>query len=496
MIIKKLNTVFHKHSKILFGAFTLIIIVSFIGFTGGGSMFGCDSHSGGNQKVGEAYGKKVTMDDLQDFYRKCSIVMGDVNLDWQGVFYLYCLNLRADRLGIVVSDDEVAKAISFYGMDKDGKYDANKYQKHLSDLKKRGISENDLAEAVRLSLKQQKLREYVFSQVVVTPSEVAAVYRDFNTMWHFKVASFSSESVAAPNPKDLAKYYADEKNKGRYRCVKLVEFPVAGDKGDAARKRAESFIREVRKAEADKRAAAFDEVAKKFKVKVRERVWVCDNGENSGGLTTAGDLGEKVFSVTLRNPLTQPIVGAKAVYVGCLLNPPADKAVVEAKKLMEKHWRLEQAQKLAAEDAEALNKKADGEREKAFFALKKTRKAGIADFTFAKIKAVPQLTMYSQLMRLNNQLVKQIYPRYLELANQVQKLPGVQKGFVVALPSATGANVYLLVKREFPPAAMSKEDEAICRERCFEQKAQAAWLAFEEDIRSNCKFVEKKEGQR
>ena len=32
MIIKKLNSTFHKHNRWLFGAFTIVIIITFLGF--------------------------------------------------------------------------------------------------------------------------------------------------------------------------------------------------------------------------------------------------------------------------------------------------------------------------------------------------------------------------------------------------------------------------------------------------------------------------------
>ena len=72
MIIKKLNTVFHKHSRVLFGAFTLIIIVSFLGFLTPGQ-FGCGDMQLGTPAAGEAYGQKVSIDDLRETQRRLSI---------------------------------------------------------------------------------------------------------------------------------------------------------------------------------------------------------------------------------------------------------------------------------------------------------------------------------------------------------------------------------------------------------------------------------------
>ena len=41
MIIKNLNSMFHKHSRWLFGGFTIVIIISFMGFLTPGQ-FGCE----------------------------------------------------------------------------------------------------------------------------------------------------------------------------------------------------------------------------------------------------------------------------------------------------------------------------------------------------------------------------------------------------------------------------------------------------------------------
>ncbi|UKI33026.1 MAG: hypothetical protein L6W00_05835 [Lentisphaeria bacterium] len=64
MIIKKFNTMFHKHSRWLFGAFTIVIIVSFMGFLTPGQ-FGLDMFSDpANTRVGTAFGEPVTYGEL------------------------------------------------------------------------------------------------------------------------------------------------------------------------------------------------------------------------------------------------------------------------------------------------------------------------------------------------------------------------------------------------------------------------------------------------
>ena len=156
------------------------------------------------------------MDDLQEFHRKYTLLSQGGSEELRDIFYQYCLSVRADQLGIQVSDDEVAKAIAAYCTDKDGKYDEQKYRKFIGDLKKRGVSEDEVAEAFRLRLKFEKLEQYVLARTVVTPSEVDAVYRDYDTKLHFRLASVSvlrlkvatPKLPAAPKEQELKAFFA------------------------------------------------------------------------------------------------------------------------------------------------------------------------------------------------------------------------------------------------------------------------------------------------
>lgn len=371
MIIKKLNTVFHKHSKVLFGAFTLIIIVSFLGFLTPGQ-FGCNGGGGGGQTVGEVYGKKVSRDELLDFHRKFTLLMPGGNEELSTIFYYYCLSVRADQLGIHVSDDEIAKAITTlpYCVDENGKYDKQKYQKWIGDLKKRGVGEDEVAESIRLMLKIEKLRQHVLSQVSVTPSEVESFYRDQNTKLHFRVASVSALrlKVATPRPpapkeQELKDFYA--KHKDYYRCVKLAEFPRGKD-AEVAVKKAEAFRKAV-----NDRVSAFDAEAKKQGGKVFSVIWVAGDGEGTGGAKLDIPLLREIFTADPKAPLTKAVSGKNAVYVGCLLDASKRNAAVEAKKLLEKHWKFEQSRKLVDDASRQLKGIADkSARIKAFNALK------------------------------------------------------------------------------------------------------------------------------
>ena len=73
MIIKKLNSVFHRHSRWLFGLITIVIIISFIGFMVPGSFFGFGPDTGSGARVGTAFGKKVTYEDLRSVHRNFEV---------------------------------------------------------------------------------------------------------------------------------------------------------------------------------------------------------------------------------------------------------------------------------------------------------------------------------------------------------------------------------------------------------------------------------------
>ena len=438
MIIKKLNTVFHKHSKVLFGAITLVIIVSFVGFTSGGGMFGCDGYGYNGQAVGVVYGRKVSQEELHDFYRKVSVLNHSSNLGWQEVFELYCLDVRADQLGIHVSDDEVAKTIRRlpFCLNAKGDFDKNKYQTFLDTLKKQGVGEEELAEALRVQIKRGKLGDYILSQVTVTPSEVERLYKDSKTELRFRMASFDPKQLAAPTADELKTFFG--KTKESFRCAKVAEIPVGKDAG-AADKLAREFYREV-----GQKAEKFDSAAKSRKIKVGKAEWMMNDGT---------PLAAAIFNADARKPVAI-VNGAKTVYVCCVVVKTDEEKFAGIGKQLETLWREWKVEEQAVRESERLNKIADrAAREKAFSALKNAKFSDI---------------------------------------NRPGFVSSIKEGDTVA----AGNSVYLLRKRELPKTAMSEKEAPFYRERCRAMKGEAVWLAFDEDLRSNCKFMVDKEGRR
>ena len=442
MIIKKLNGMFHKHGRIMFIIFTLVIIVSFMGFLTPGH-FGCSGAYGTDAPVGEIYGRKVSRDELVDFYNRHAY-MFERKTDWKEIFNLYCLDVRAEQLGIHISDADVAKKIRNSCLDKDGKYDEKLYRRLVKILNERGVSEENYVEAIRLELKLQKLGEYIVSQVVVTPSEVDRYYKDVNTKMHFKVATFKPGSFI-PTDKALKDFF--EKNKERYRCVKVAVFPV-GKAAKAVEKQVYEFLKEV-----NQREANFVTAAKKRNVKVLPEQWMTTFPETLKDFAQL-QLAMAIFTADARKPVTKVSRGAdNNLYVGCLIGKSDKDKFASVKAQLEKQWRIEEADKKAMQEAKRLNDIKDrARREKAFLALKN-----------------------------------------VTIADKVEKgNSAIRDGEAFA----NGGKVLLLMKREIPTAAVPAKERPEYGEKCRGRKQALLWEAFQEELGANCKFMLDKEGRR
>ncbi|MCK4982086.1 MAG: hypothetical protein KAS17_04130, partial [Victivallaceae bacterium] len=65
MVIRKLNSVFARHGRIIFGVITVIIIISFMGFMQPGSSFSSLFSRWGKKNVyGEVFGETVSRNDI------------------------------------------------------------------------------------------------------------------------------------------------------------------------------------------------------------------------------------------------------------------------------------------------------------------------------------------------------------------------------------------------------------------------------------------------
>ena len=258
MIIKKLNSVFHRHSRWLFGVITIVIIISFIGFMVPGSFFGFGPETGSGAKVGTAFGKNVTYEDLKEVHRNLEICgqlgfpVGESRIEQQ--FFIYCLLEKAAQMGISASDKEVAALLKQHPLlQTEGKFDMTKYKNLRTNLTRIGITNEDIENALRMMLVINKIQNQIGSSVVATPGEAKELYRRFNTTYELRIAEFQkakTPKMVKPNARKVAElpkaeqsavtafFNANQKNYNipGWLDVMVVEFKYSFFNAQAAKK--------------------------------------------------------------------------------------------------------------------------------------------------------------------------------------------------------------------------------------------------------------------
>ena len=186
MVIRKMNTVLVKHNKILFGIFSVIIIISFVWFfTPGldGSLLFGGAGASPNAAVGTVFGKKITNKQYQQAIRDRVLLLEAMTGRDGNQFYSYINQMLfpelaretvAELLGITATDEEVANFIRnacavFRG--KNG-FDPELYRKFAQTIQERdGRSITDFENLVRRMLAAEKVSSELTSGIYLTPDE-------------------------------------------------------------------------------------------------------------------------------------------------------------------------------------------------------------------------------------------------------------------------------------------------------------------------------------
>lgn len=249
MLIRKINSGLMKHSRWLFGIFTVVIIISFVGFlTPTSSVFGIFNPNGIGT-VGTVYGEDVDIDTIQDHARKLNTMLRLVNpymtqqIPIEVVFNNYAMTKYAEKHGIIATDSDVAEAIRRMPVfQKDGKFDRETYENILSALYKReGISGADVSDALRLFILGNKVRENTFANLVTSDNEVRAFYDLNNQKFDYRKVNFKAEDFkkqVQTKGSDLKKFLEDNANRyimpAKFNAL-VVEFPYAGFEAEAGK---------------------------------------------------------------------------------------------------------------------------------------------------------------------------------------------------------------------------------------------------------------------
>ncbi|MBQ9788202.1 MAG: SurA N-terminal domain-containing protein [Lentisphaeria bacterium] len=222
MIIRGMNNFFGRYSRWIFGIFTVVIIISFMGIMTPGQYSGCFMNNRNN--VGTVFGENVTYDDLRDvmistqvFYQALYGFMPR-EIGVQEAFLMYAQLKAAEQRGIVISDKEVASYIkSIPSFQKDGKFDRALYSAFLQNLSNNGITESDLIKGIRNQFMLNRLAIEIQNSVIVTDNEVENFYRILNEKITVKVAEFKADNfknIVKVNNEELKNFF--EANRDNY----------------------------------------------------------------------------------------------------------------------------------------------------------------------------------------------------------------------------------------------------------------------------------------
>lgn len=253
MAISKLNTVFAKHHRIIFGIFSVLIIIAFMDFlTPGTGIMDAFRGNGPNQAVGEIFGKKVSYTELGEQIRLDSLSMQvfmnmPVNQSMRDQlenqsFYNLAVLAAAKNSGIVVSDVEVGRFLRNFFRGKDGKFNAEAYRNFVSSfLAGEGYAEEDLNNAARQYLTIAKFQAAQDAAVVVTPGELKIFSNMLNEEFEVLAGEFKNDDFIKNIKVDKEKldsYFAA--NRSSYTIpaqiqALVVEFPYSKYRSQAIR---------------------------------------------------------------------------------------------------------------------------------------------------------------------------------------------------------------------------------------------------------------------
>lgn len=226
MVIAKMNSVLVKHSRILFGVITGIIIISFVWFftpgADGSILFGNNAMSP-NAVVGKAFDQDITRSKLMDALRD-SVILQAVSYNTKPDMNLFGENARqnafaiaarlsiADQLGIQVSAVKVGDFIrALPAFQKNGKFDSDLYQAYeKNSLQPFGYNALDLDHAVRTFLTIGELGKLAAEDLIVTPDEVRNFELTMLEKYEVRSIQFPYAAIRAtikPTEADLKNYH-------------------------------------------------------------------------------------------------------------------------------------------------------------------------------------------------------------------------------------------------------------------------------------------------
>ncbi|MEA4861870.1 MAG: SurA N-terminal domain-containing protein [Victivallaceae bacterium] len=238
MVIGKINSVFAKHHRWLFGVIVMVIVVTFVFYFSTGSIF--DIHFGGNSTGIKIFDEKVSEDE---FKAELRAVLIETSLDGRiGVAVFgneeaikearrmvpqrLAMIAMAERRGIRVSDEDIDRAlVSLFSMN--GKFDQELLNKYLANvLTPVQMTVQDLRNAMKSSLMIAALNgelaeTAMFSGTKGLSGELSKVTR---TVYKLSVVNFKANDYL----KQAAEKITEDQLKSYYEA-NLKEFEIPAE---------------------------------------------------------------------------------------------------------------------------------------------------------------------------------------------------------------------------------------------------------------------------
>lgn len=416
MVIQRMNNVLVKHSKVLFGIFTAVIIVSFVWFftpgIDGSLLFG------GGYSEKSTYGtfqdEKISFGDIRKAMRQISIVYAGADVPEDVAFFFAAQTRAAEKLGIVVSDEELAADIaSMPQFQKDGVFSQELYSEfEKKRLAPSGYAAVDFENARRAMLRVEKISQIVTGAVTLSDAEFQELLKQKMEKFSFRIVQFIPEALVGEvkvNDADLEAFFnsnpenflppprcsglvayvlnADhkspvktetvkayyEKNKEQYKdkdgkvkpfesVAKEIEATLSAYDTAGAEKIVNAFyqkVRELARSEEYKTdyAALFSAAAKEYGMKLTELKDITGDDTSSAAAKlgpVAPAAARALASLKRVGSVTNKIRGADGFYVGLLTNRIVleKTTFAEAKDRVESAYRMEKARDLVPVQAE------------------------------------------------------------------------------------------------------------------------------------------------
>ena len=367
-----------RYQQPLLIIFTILIIITFVGFFDKSGMMGKLGHDAPAQ----IYGHPVTQVQMQREGRKFSLaqklgmqellmaVVGRPQSESDAIenFLWNSMVVRheAEQLGISISEDEVFAGIQrLQVFQTSGAFDPKKYGMIAQNaLPSMGFDEKQVADLVRDELRLKKLKTLLGTTAAPSPTEVRAIYdqryqKTEASVVRLKLADFLATATAPDD--DVQKLYdgrKDQLKSEEKRKVKVAAFVLAttdqplegkarADELGKLGKAAEDFSVAMTEKDAD-----FAALAAKAGVKV-EDVPEFSRRDAPPVLAAAPDVAAAAFKLTVKEPVSDIITTDRGYYALQLTGISEVRPLTfdEAKPQLVEQLKRERAQ-------EALNLKA------------------------------------------------------------------------------------------------------------------------------------------